>query len=206
MFNLNTHSNVLNTINNDSDKKNIKKSLFKLFNLPVSRLNLNLNEILTNNVYKNDLNLLFLNEKNIFLNNQNLSYKIYTPFSSNQFIFMNNRTIKLYTNLSPATSVLNFSSKLNALNTYLDYANVNIFGNNFLFYNLKNSNYIDLFSFNKISSNRFYSDYPFSPISSNSPILNYFDFDSYKNTDIENAPTLLQGKEDQMPIVLPGIY
>jgi hypothetical protein len=206
MSTLNSYTNVLNSINNDSDKKNIKNSLVKLFNLPMPLLNLNLKEILANNSYKNDLNLLFLNENNNFLNNQTLSYKIYTPFSPNQSVSLNNKSLKFYTNLSPSLPIHNLSSKLNSINSYLDYTNTNIFGNNFLFYNLCNSNYLDLISFNKIASNRFYSDYPFSPMSSNSPVINYFEFDNYKNTNVDGVPTLLQGKEDLIPASVPSIY
>jgi hypothetical protein len=57
-----------------------------------------------------------------------------------------------------------------------------------------------------LSANRIFFDSPFSPIASNNVVLNALNFDDYKNSFIEGIPTVLQGKEEQLPPYLLNTY
>jgi hypothetical protein len=60
--------------------------------------------------------------------------------------------------------------------------------------------------FSKFSSNRVYFDSPYNPIFSNNPFTGTLNFDNYKNTFVENIPTLLQGKEEQIAPYIMNTY
>jgi hypothetical protein len=49
-------------------------------------------------------------------------------------------------------------------------------------------------------------DYPYSPVASSHPLITALDYDNLNNTDIENSPSVLQGKEEIMPVFLTNIY
>lgn len=59
---------------------------------------------------------------------------------------------------------------------------------------------------NKLSSVKISFDYPYSPIASSNPSIYTLDYDNLNNTDIENSPSVLQGKEEIMPTFLANIY
>jgi hypothetical protein len=63
-----------------------------------------------------------------------------------------------------------------------------------------------LATFSKLSTNRAYADLAFSPMRSSEPFTNSLDFDNNQKTYTKDMPTLLQGKEDLMPLSIPAVY
>jgi hypothetical protein len=62
-----------------------------------------------------------------------------------------------------------------------------------------------------MSSNRYLSsklsiDYPYPAILSNNPGIDSINYDNLANTDVDEVPTSLQGKEESMPSYLTGIH
>jgi hypothetical protein len=140
LFKTTAYPSVLNLFNNDSDKKKLKYSIFKLFTSVNNKYNfLALNNV-TNLELKNDLTTGFSNKLLNEFTNNNISYKTYTAFSPNQAIFLENKTLRRFASIAPTSTPYNFSFSLNVVTEYLNNNNSNLFTNNFFFYNLATTN------------------------------------------------------------------
>ena len=201
------YSNFLSTINDNSDKTKINYPLYKLFNSKLKKNNFynfdNINKL--NNVSDNII-LDSNNEIKNYFFNQNNSYKTLSVFSSNQSISLSNRYIRNFVQNSSSLSNYNYSTNLNTLNDYLQYADNSLNFNNNLFSNLPDSNWANLITANKYLSARAVLDYPYSPVLSNNPFIDGLEYDNLTNTAIEDTPTSLQGKEESVPSFLSNIY
>ena len=198
------YPNFIQLINDDSDKKKLNYPIFKINNL-INNTNLNNFKTFSQILVKHDLNILNYSQKNDLFNNKETFYKNFSSFSSNQSISTNSKSFRNFLKLTPTTSILNHNLNTNTFANYLNYSNKNNL-NDFFLYNLNSSYWIDLELFNKFSTNRVFFDSPYSPITSNNLLTNTLEFDNYKNTFIENNPTILQSKDDQLPFFITTAY
>ncbi len=201
------YSNFISLINDNSDKNKLTYPIFKLFNDKLKKNDLyNFNSVnQINNAH--DLSLIELNnEDNNFFFNNNVSYKNSSVFSSNQSIAVSNRYIRNFLNNSPYASNYNYSLNLNNINDYLNTFNSNSGSSLSSFFNVYNSNWININSSNKYLSSRIFLEYPYAPIISNNPFVTVNDYDNLSNVAVEDVPTNLQGKEELMPNYLTSIY
>jgi hypothetical protein len=139
--NSSVYNNFFSLINDNSDKKKISHSIFKLFNLKLKK-----------NIFLNSSNMSLLNapsDSTIFSSNNEIenfffnsskSYKVATTFSSNQSVNLTNKYIRNFVQTSPFLSQYNYSLNLNSLNNYLSLVNTNSGLSTFFFYNLGNLN------------------------------------------------------------------
>jgi len=201
------YSNLLNLINDDTDKKKINYPIYKLFNNVYLKKNV-LNDFNDLSKLKNysDLSILSENSVDTFLDNSSKGYKIFSATSGNQSVTLTNRNIRNFVNTPLTVSNLNYSPLLNTLNNYLHLNKTKLNFDNSFFFNSNSVNWPDLITFNKLSSNRVGYDYPYSPVSSNNVLVNSLNHDSHKFTFIDGTPSVLQGKEELMPIFLPNVY
>jgi hypothetical protein len=140
LFKTTVYPSVLNLFNNDSDKKKLKYSIFKLFTEVNNKYNFIGLSNVTNLELKNDLTNGFFNKLLNEFTNNNLSYKNHTSFSPNQAVFLENKTLRRFADIAPTSTPYNFSFSLNAVSGYLDNINSNLFTNGFFFYNLAAAN------------------------------------------------------------------
>lgn len=200
-------SNFISSINDNSDKPKLNYPMYKLFNTKLKQNKFynygNLNKL---NSY-NDLSLLDFNDesKNFFLNN-NLSYKTSSAFSQNQSVSLSNRFIRNFVTNSISTTNYNYSLNINTVNDYLKEANSSLAFNNNFFLNTSKLDWLSPITSNKYLSAKVTFDYPYSPITSNNPIVITSDYDNLANTSVESIPDILQGKEELMPNFLPNAY
>lgn len=197
----------LDFFNDNSDKKKTKYPFFKMFNLKINKLKrqnlLNLNKL--NNF--NDIDLLESNlNLNNFFNNKNKSFKTLTPFSPNASVTLPNRYVRNFLQNKPNLSNYNLSYRLNPLNNYIFFNNTNLGFNSLSLLKINSTNWVDPVITNKLASVKISFDYPYSPISSSNPSIHTLDYDNLNNTDVENSPSALQGREEIMPTFLANIY
>jgi len=134
------YSNLILTVNDDSDKKKITHPMYKIFNSKIT----NKDFYNTTNVNKlqffTDLNIVDNNSelKNLFFN-KNLSYKASSVFSSNQSVGLQERYIRNFLKNSPYSSNYNYSLNLNTIGDYLDKSNSSFGFNNLSFFNLSSN-------------------------------------------------------------------
>lgn len=201
------YPSYLNLINNNSDKFKSTYPLYKLFNAKLKTHSFNFNTNLNNLNNYTDLSVFeSTNESKSFFFNKSNSFKNLTLFSSNQSIPLTNRYVRNFVQNSPSLSHYNYSTNLNTVNDYLFDANSNLGLNNFFFFNSANSDWSNLMSSNRYFSSKISIDYPYSAVLSNNPGINSINYDNLSNTDVEEVPTPLQGKEESMPSYLTGIY
>jgi len=201
------YPSYLNLINNNSDKFKSTYPLYKLFNAKIKTHSFNFNTNLNNLNNYTDLSVFeSTNESKSFFFNKSNSFKNLTLFSSNQSIPLTNRYVRNFVQNSPSLSHYNYSTNLNTVNDYLFDANSNLGLNNFFFFNSANSDWSNLMSSNRYFSSKISIDYPYSAVLSNNPGINSINYDNLSNTDVEEVPTPLQGKEESMPSYLTGIY
>lgn len=198
--------NISQMFNDDSDKKKLFYPTYKINNIFKKEGNFNNIQFLFKTFLKHDLNSFSESFNNDLFDNKNLTYKQFSPFSSNQAIMTSSKNFRNFVNISSTSATFNHDNNLNVSANYMFFMNKNTSTNNFFFYNLNCANWNDLSLFNKFSSNRIYLDSPYSPIVSNNPLLNFLNFDSYKSTFVEGVPTVLQGKEEQLPSYLISTY
>lgn len=199
-------SNVNQLFNNDDDKKKFAQSILKLNNLLKKKSNFSNLENFTQINSTHDLLNLFDRDNNELVTNKSKFYKLFSSFSSNQTILTNAKSFRNFVNIIPTFSTFNHNAQITSLASHVSNADKSLSVNNFFFYNLNFSQWPDLSLLNKLSSNRIYFDSPYNPIISNNPYLNTLSFDSYRYTFIENTPSTLQGKEDQLPNFLITAY
>jgi hypothetical protein len=181
--------------------------LYKLFNAKIKTHSFNFNTNLNNLNNYTDLSVFeSTHESKSFFFNKSNSFKNLTLFSSNQSIPLTNRYVRNFVQNSPSLSHYNYSTNLNTVNDYLFDANSNLGLNNFFFFNSANSDWSNLMSSNRYFSSKISIDYPYSAVLSNNPGINSINYDNLSNTDVEEVPTPLQGKEESMPSYLTGIY
>lgn len=211
--NLNSYTNTVHfnkltsIINDNSDKKNIHYPIFKLFNEKFKNklVKGDLNKSVGSFNNANDLNISLLDEVSKFFDSEK-SHKISNVFSSNQSISMSNRYLRNFIQTSSNQTHYNYSISLNPLNDYLKSTkNTSGLSNNF-FYDVSKLNWNSLNTFQKFSTAKVLFDYPYSPITSNHASMSTIDFDNLKNSTIEEVPTILQGKEELMPVHINSIY
>lgn len=202
------NNNFLKLININSDKKKINNSFTKLFNLKYQETNFNLygdiKKINDNHPYL--INLFNNNSYKNNLNNNNNFYYNFNLFSSNQSISTSNKNIRNFINIKPNDYILNYSNNLNSLNSSLDFSKNKTLLNNYNFFIEKKNNFYDINSFDKLINSKISSEFPYSPISSTNILIDFKNYDSFKNSNIENTPNILQGKEELMPNYLTSVY
>lgn len=201
------YNKFISLINDNSDKKKLNYPIVKLFNKRFKKANfynlVNLNKLnLTNDTVLIKKN----NELENMLNNISINYKTAMVFSPNQSISLGNRYVRNFINSSPNLSNYNYSLNLNSINNYMLSANKQFGLNSFFFLNSSNSRWTDLFSTSKLALSKINYDYPQTPVISNHPGINNINYDNLKNSFIEDIPSVLQGKEELMPISLNSIY
>lgn len=208
---LNSYSNFINfskalsSINDDTDKKNIKYPLFKLFNLKLkTKIIKYQNYFNTNNGSDFNLNPK-LNEITNFFNKNN-SYKTLAVFSSNQAISSANKYNRNLTQIPATGSILNYSIYLNPINDFITSSKHSTGLDEIVFFKNSNLNWINLNTVQKIPTNKLFFDYPYSPIISNHCTINSINYDDLSNSFSNETPTVLQGKEELMPAFLPNAY
>lgn len=202
-----TYIDFLSTINDNTDKKMLSYPLFKLFNAKIKNNEFtNLNVINQTNDL-NDFTILSKNTKlaNSFFNNS-ISYKIFTPSSTNQSIAGKDRFIKNFANSKPSVLNLNHSSNLNSLVTTLSSSNPALALNNYKFFNLSRTNWSDLDTSVRFYNSRVFLEYPYSPIPANNPAVSIINYDNLADTTVEDVPLLLQGKDEIIPSIISSIY
>lgn len=202
-----SYNNFISSINDNSDKNKINYPIYKLFNNKLKKNHFYNSSNLNQLNFNNDMFLIDSNsELNNFFFNNNVSYKNSSVFSSNQSIALSNRYIRNFIDNSSSISHYNYSLNLNTVNDYLSFANKNLGFNNNFFFNSSSANWINPITTNKYLSARPSFDYPYAPITSNNPFINSIDYDNLATTNVQDVPTILQGKEEFMPAFLTGIY
>lgn len=203
---LNFSPNTIDQINDDSDNNKYLYPIFKI-NKNIFKLN-KLFELrnINNFFYNNELNSFNFYNDLLSFSNKTVSYKNYQPFGQNQSVSTSEKTLKNFASLSLNKSVFNFNSSSNQIGSYLNFSSENMDDNQFFYYNLSNSKWMNLPSAQRLFKPSVFIDYPHSPVISNNPKLSLMAYDNYKDTFIENTPTPLQGKEEQMPFFLLNIY
>jgi hypothetical protein len=180
--------------------------MYKINNIFKKEVDLgNLRSVLINNS-THDLNNFSESYKNELFDNVNKTYKQFSAFCSNQTVMTSSKTLRNFVNISPAATTLNHNLTPNTVTEYVSFIDKTPSINNFFIYNLNCANWNDLTLFNKLASNRIYLDSPYSPIVSNNFSLNFLNFDNYSSTFVESTPTVLQGKEEQLPSYLISTY
>lgn len=197
---------IVNTINDDSDKSFLTYPIYKINNIFKNNVDFDNNKILFQTLSKHDLTVFRQTFATSFIKNTSKSYKNFSIFSPSQSILTSSKNLRNFVNISPNVSSFNHDMGTNAVSNYENFLTKNTSIGNFFFYNLNYSNWPDLNVFNKLASNRVYFDSPFSPIISNNPNVSSLNYDNYRNTFIENSPTALQGKEEQIPSYLLNTY
>ena len=202
-----SYSNIISSIN-DKTKNKILYPVYKLFNFKLDK-NINLNNFNEFNTLNqlNDLSLIDSNGeiRNYFFN-KNFNYKSPTTFSSNNFLLASERYTRKFIKNSPSTVNYNYSTDFNTLNEYFVNSNSNFGLNNLTLLNLHNNNWISVPSSLKYLSARTSIDYPYSPILSNNPSINLFDYDEVKNSQGTGIPRLFQSEGDMSSSPLFGAY
>lgn len=126
--------------------------------------------------------------------------------SNNETVSTPNRTIRNFLNINTSTfepnHKTNFKTSLLTDNSFFKKSDVNNF-DYFAFFKNKTTNHS---FFAKQNATRVNADFPYSPVISNNPTLNFLDFDSYANTFVAETPTILQGKEELIPNFVSSIY
>lgn len=212
--NLNSYGNIvffnkfMSLINDNSDKKNVHYPIYKLFNLKFKKKIFGNDNNFSLNVVNNssDLSILTSNTEVSKFFDIDKSYKTATIFSSNQSVSAANRYIRNFIQTAPNQAHYNYSLFLNPINSYLQFSKATSGLTNNFFSDSSNANWIDLYSTQKFSSSKVNFDYPYSPITSNHPVMDTIDYDNLKHSTIEGIPTVLQGKEELMPNFLATIY
>ncbi len=197
-----SHPSLLGEINKDSDAKKIIYPIFKTLSFIKKIQNLDnfwsfkklsLSNPLTH-FQENRLNFLSVDSKD------------YHPFSSNQSVSTSEKHIRNFANSSVNLAQIHRTPQSNTMTNYLNFENLKINHGLSFFYNVANSNWPDLSLFLQLSSNKTYFDSPNSPIVSNNAFSIASNYDDCKNTFIENVPTILQGKEDSLPLFITSAY
>jgi heme/copper-type cytochrome/quinol oxidase subunit 2 len=202
------HPSILETVNNDTDGKQLRYPLFKLFTLPLNNLSFS-NASLANSVTdESEFAQLFLNAKgsDLFIRNRSTAYKNFSAFTPNQSVLLPERSVRKFANISPRVPHLNFSMKFNTANAYYVDLLSNAVSSSRNLHLLSELKWIDPVTVNKIASNRLYFDSPYSPIVSNNPFIEAKGYDDCVNVFTEDTPVVLQGKEELMPNFLPLVY
>jgi heme/copper-type cytochrome/quinol oxidase subunit 2 len=201
------YSNFISSIN-VSTKNKLVYPIYKIFNSKLDNFvefN-NFNNLNTLNTL-NDLSLVDSNNevRNYFFN-KNFNYKMSNTFSSNNFLLTSERFVRKFVNNSSSSTNNNYSLKSNTLNEYFINSNSNFGLNNLNLLNLSNNEWINPNSSSKYLNSRLSVDYPYSPILSNNPSINLFNYDSLKNSPNPTSPRLFQSEGDMSSSPLFGIY
>nr|ASY95718.1 Cox2 [Paraurostyla sp.] len=193
-------TSLLDSINNDNDKKKINYPIFKLFNKKINNKNNNFNYSL------NDLNLMKKKyQSNLFFNNKNFIFKNFFLFSTNQSTSFQNKTIKSFVNINGTLPTLNYSKKTNTLTENINFSTNSFNTNSFFFFNTNNLNWPNLTTNLKLLNTKTTLSFPSSPIVSSNLKTSYYNYDSLKKIQNE-SPFILQGKEEATPNHILSIY
>lgn len=114
-------------------------------------------------------------------------------------IALNDRTLVNNLNFKPQNYLGNNSLDQNSFNTIFNSNNFNNLNNSLYSYYLNNrSNWVNNLTLNKNLTGYFYLTNPASPIMSSNPNFSILNYDSIKNTKVENTSILFQGKDDMI--------
>lgn len=208
--NSNFYIDFLTKINNDSDKKKIIYTPFKLMNNDFTkntRSSLNSYSLVNKLNFSEDLFLDKINQNTFFsFLNKNYFNKNFDLSSSNQSILFTNRNIRSLVNSKPNTLNCAFDANIN--NTLSDY--VNSFKkfelNSSFFYKLNFLKWSNLTSSSRYNLSRFNPELPYPPIPSSNSFTKLKEFDNYNNTFAENSSFIFQGREELTPAAVTSIY
>jgi len=184
--NLLIHPNIILELNDDSDKSNVKIPVRKLLNKAVFKNDLINNNNLINSVNNNFTTSTISNIFNNNLNNYSITTKLFKPLSDAQSILPSDQSVRKYSKLQPNNSNLNLSLGLNSLDSNLKTLNNNVVDPLLKTYVNVKSNWADYAISQKLASNSFFLEAPYSPILSNNSNLIPLDFDTTTNKTITN--------------------
>jgi len=202
-----SYTNVISSLN-DKTKNKILYPIYKVFNTKLDS-SVILNNFTNLNVLNqfNDLCLIDSNtEIRDYFFNKNFNYKTPNAFSSNNFLLNSERYTRKFVKNSSSLNNYNHSMNYNTLNEYFTESNDNSGLNNLNFFNLSGSSWVSPSTSLKYLSARFSVDYPYSPIISNNPSVNLFNYDDLKNSQTGGTPRLFQNEGDMGASPLFSIY
>jgi len=207
--NLFSYTNFAFLLNDDSDKKKINNPLLSVFDQKFYESNAlfaknSVNQIGNSN---NDF-VVTTDSSNVsnFFENENKSYKAHLLFSPNQSVAATNRSVRNFVVSNRTQTPLNYTSDLNEVNADVRNSNSKAFANTSNYFKKLNSLNLDSTVSSKILSNRITADYPYAPVSSNNSGANVLNYDNHKLTFVDNTPSVLQGKEELIPVSISSIY
>lgn len=194
-----TYGSLLDKLNDNNDKKKLKRSTRKLLLSNPKKLNLETISFFRNNIFINNASLSSATFAGQFFQNNRFTNKTFTAFSANQLVSKKQETVKILANISVKKDDFNLSSTLNPATFYQQFSNKN-FNINFLsFNNAKNIKWIDAFSSVRLLGNRLYFDSPAPVFLSNNPMLSLKEYDEYKHTFNEDVYSSHQVRDEFMP-------
>lgn len=203
------YSNLVSSLNDNSDKKKINQPIYKLFNDKLTNSN-NLNNLNNLNLINSETDNTVISKNNEignFFFNNSVSYKNVSTASSNQSPSPSERFIRNGVSLSPSTSQYNYSLNLNSLEEYLNKSSSSIGLTNSNFFNFSNSGWISPITSSKYFSAKPFFDYSYSPILSNNPYLDNLNYDSlHSNADNQITPNIFQGKDELISNNVMNVY
>lgn len=173
------YPNIIQEMNDDSDKKSFNYPLRKLLNSKLIESNLfNHNKTINSTSISETPSLTQSFTSNIFLNKSATS-KIFSAMSANQSLLPSERSVRTFSKLTPNKTHYNLSSGFNSLDTNNNLMN-NLDSTTDLtnYYYLNNSNWIDQSTFSKLASNRMFFSNSYESLMSNNPHLNNLNYDS----------------------------
>ena len=200
------YPSIFEAINNNSDNKKIKHSIFKMFLFPLKKQSLNTTNIFQNNNFLNKNLISTATSGGQFFSNNRSTKKFLTLFSPNHIVSKFDQTTRKFANISLTAGAFNLSPDLNTPTSYLKFFNKNLNVTLLTLNNIKNTKWIDLEITNKLLSNRLYLDSPAPAVSSNNPMISLLNYDNYKTTFNENISTGFQDRDELMPNFLTKIY
>ena len=189
-------------INDNNDNTKLKTPFLKFFNNKFFK-NVNFNGFNTENIFLNNENNNFLNvEKNNFFKNT----KIRNLFSSNESVLFNQRYIRKFLKSPKHTISTNLTHTHNSSLNLLNYYKTNNIVNNMKNFYFEKNKFFDIYTFNKLLTNKVYFSHPHPPIVSSVPNLNQLNYDVSKLSKIKNLPLMFQGRDDFVPAYLKTSY
>ena len=173
------YPNIIQEMNDDSDKKSFNYPLRKLLNSKLIESNLfNHNKTINSTSISETPSLTQSFTSNIFLNKSTTS-KIFSAMSTNQSLLPSERSVRTFSKLTPNKTHYNLSPGFNSLDTNNNLmSNLDSTTDLTNYYYLNNSNWIDQSTFSKLASNRMFFSNSYESIMSNNPHLNNLNYDS----------------------------
>ena len=179
------YPNLIQEMNDDSDKKNFNYPLRKILNNKFNSLNLNDQTSMLNNSSLTQPTSSTFNYGDTLFRNKSTTAKVFSALSPNQSFLPSERSVRSFNKLTPNKAHYNLANGFNSLDSNFNVMN-NIDSTTDLtsFYYLNKSNWMDQSTFVKLASNRMFFANSYMSLISNNPHL------STLNYDASNSKTL----------------